>query len=76
MRFSSCQILGVSNGSLESQAILFKYLHQWAADQMHMCQRKTRKCIHEADVVKIMLGKGIEKILMDLRQFLYRNLEA
>ena len=40
VRCSSCQILGVSTGSLESQAILFKYLHQWAADQMHLCQRR------------------------------------
>ena len=39
-------------------------------------RRKTGKCIHEADVVKIMSGEGIENILMDLRQFLYRNLEA
>ena len=58
MRFSSCQILGVSTGSLESQAILFKYLHQWAADQMHICQRrKTGKCIDEADVEKHYVGQ-------------------
>ena len=44
---------------------------------MHLCQRrKTGKCIDEADVVKILSGKGIEKISMDLRQFLYCNLEA
>ena len=72
VKFQACQL------ALWKARQYFSYIstNEQLTRCIYVSAEKLKMHLDEADVVKIMSGKEIEKILMDLRQFLYRNSEA